>query len=271
MSGAIHNIGSKVDNALDASATNAETDQNKALVLSLWDRTFCGYPAEMVVKLPYYFLANATLAYNTLGTTNQFKVNSIYDFDLTGGGHQPLGRDTWTNIYDYYKVLETRLHVTHHSQSYITGTQAQTVAGTLTDGNSGSNYMAPTFVGGMLDITANPPTTLTSWQEATMVSSNSQQRFSSIKILERIGSRKGTTQHFSMTWTPGMFDTGVLFGATENTWTPVGSDPANLNYFSDVIYNSNAANNTIAYTLQVKAEMLVAFKNVNRTLQNTTN
>lgn len=268
---AFHYVNSDVDQAIDKIGEDSSSDKDQALVASLWDRTFCSYPPEMVVRLPYYFAINSTIAFNTLGVSNQFKVNSIYDFDLSGAGHQPLGRDTWAGIYDYYKVMETRATLTWHSMQYVTGATAQTSVGTVIDGNPGSGYMAPTYVGAMLDITANPPTTLTNWQEASMVTGNSQQRFSKIQKLERIGSRPGTTRTVSMTWKPDMFDTAVLFDATQNTWTPVGSDPANLNYLTDIIYNANSTNNTVSYSFEVHAEMLVAFKNVNRSLLLTTN
>ena len=66
-----------------------------------------------------------------------------------------------------------------------------------------------------------------------------------------------------------MFDTAVINSATENTWTSVGSDPANVNYFSDILYNS--ASTTINVQVEYELTFLVAFKNVNRTLTHTTN
>ena len=253
------------NNQLDKVATEASDGSTEAFVASLWDRTFTSFAPEMVVKMPYYFQNHISSA-TGITSPNQFKVNSLYDFDLTGVGHQPKGRDTWASIYDYYKVLETRVHVTHVSTQYVTGTVAQTVAGTLTDANAGSGYLAPAYVGGLLDITANPPSNLTSWQEATQITNNHQQKFTDIQRFERIGSRKNTTVHYSMTWTADMFDTAIINQASQNTWTPVGSDPQNLNYFTPIIFNSNSANNALIYSFECKAEMLVAFKVVNRSL-----
>lgn len=264
-------INTRIDNAIDKIATEAEEERDQALASSLWDRCFIGYAPEMIVRLPYYFQDHESIGGNTLVASSQFKVNSCYDFDLSGIGNQPAGFDTWAAIYDYYKVLETRIHVRITSTQYATGTVVQTTVGTLTDGNPGPSYMAPTYVGGMLDITANPPTSLTTWQHSTIITGNSQQRFTPVQILERIGSRKNTTVYYDMIWTPAMFDTAILNQATQNTWTPVGSDPANLNYFTNIVYNSNSGANGVQFSLEVKAEFLVAFKNVKRSLLNTLN
>jgi hypothetical protein len=134
--------------------------------------------------------------------------------------------------------------------------------------------MAPAYVGGMLDIVADPPDSLTAWQHATMVTPNSTQRFTPIQRLNKIASRPDTTIYYQMTWTADMFDTAVLNDATQNTWTPVGSNPANVNYFTPIVYNSNSANGTnnkLHYSFELKTEMLVAFKNVTRSLLNTVN
>lgn len=264
------NIGTQTDNSIDKVGTAAIEPDDEQEIISLWDRTFTSFAPEIVIKMPYYFEVNSSTSSASLADTNQFKVNSLYDFDLTGTGHQPLGRDKWTEIYDYYKVLETRMKFTWVASQYKTGVVAQTVAGTLTDSNAGPSYMAPVWVGAMLDITANPPSTLTKWHEASKVTGNSQQRFTKIQMLDFIGSRGNSTVTAHLTWRPEMFDTAVIDSAGKNTWTAVGSDPANLNYAQDLMYNANTGN-TCYYALQVEATMLVAFKNVNRDLLYTTN
>lgn len=43
---------------------------------------------------------------NTLGINNwQIRLNSIFDPDFTGGGHQPYGRDQLAGLYARYRVL----------------------------------------------------------------------------------------------------------------------------------------------------------------------
>lgn len=256
-------INSTTDNALDAVGTAAVTNKEQTVVEKLWLSTFVAYPPEMVIKMPYFFANNYTVAPGVFGTSQQFKVNSLWDPDLTGVGHQPLGRDTWTSIYDYYKVLKCKVEVVQSSNFYQTGITAGA------DAAAGTNF-APTFIGGVMDITANPPNSLTVWKEARAVTANSQERFSPIQRMFHVGSRGDAVISYEMDWTPDMFDTGVLNTATENVWTPVGADPADLNYFTTIAYNS-ASGVTIGYNLEVRLTMLVAFKNVNRTLTHQTN
>lgn len=41
-----------------------------------------------------------------------FRLNSLYDPDYTGTGHQPLGFDQWASVYDKYYVRRARIKVT---------------------------------------------------------------------------------------------------------------------------------------------------------------
>lgn len=61
-----------------------------------------------------------TLKYNTsisistttgIGNYHYFSMNSIFDPDVTGTGHQPYGHDTLAALYKKYKVLRFRYHV----------------------------------------------------------------------------------------------------------------------------------------------------------------
>lgn len=58
-------------------------------------------PDRMLLKLPYYealkFSGNSAAVYD-------FNLNSIWDPNRTGGGHQPLGTDQWGALYRRYRV-----------------------------------------------------------------------------------------------------------------------------------------------------------------------
>jgi len=60
------------------------------------------------------FLAIST----TAGTGNQYvyRLNSIYDPDLTGAGHQPYGHDTLAAIYNRYRVFRCSWKITIPTQ-----------------------------------------------------------------------------------------------------------------------------------------------------------
>lgn len=41
-----------------------------------------------------------------------YSANSIYDPDVTGGGHQPIGHDQWAEFYNHYVVIGSKIRVT---------------------------------------------------------------------------------------------------------------------------------------------------------------
>jgi hypothetical protein len=54
----------------------------------------------------------------TVTATDQiFNMNSIFDPDRTGTGHQPYGRDTLAEFYNRYRVWDFRWKVTFHAES----------------------------------------------------------------------------------------------------------------------------------------------------------
>ena len=237
--------------------TESEQYGDKAKIQNIWKRTPSAYEGEKLIDLPYSQFINHNCAVG-VSAPQQYKVNSIFDPDLTGSGNQPLGRDTWTSIYNFYKVLET----------YIVLTVTE-----LTDDSTGAtgNNQTPSLVGWMADITANPPSNLNQWIMASMTSNtNSQQVFSNLKISDIINGRGSKTHVFTYKWDASQFDTSIIDN-TKNEWTPVGSDPANINYFSVVYYNPNALSATRTINIKCDIRYLVAFKQVNRTLLNTVN
>jgi len=46
-----------------------------------------------------------------------FRANSIFDPDLSGTGHQPLGRDQWALFYNHYIVSKARMKLTITNQT----------------------------------------------------------------------------------------------------------------------------------------------------------
>lgn len=48
-----------------------------------------------------------------------FRANSVFDPNFTGTGHQPLGHDEWTNFYNRYCVLGSRMTAIFSSQTTV--------------------------------------------------------------------------------------------------------------------------------------------------------
>lgn len=64
---------------------------------------------RQIVKMRYSEDVNLTAS--TALQNYDFRANSIYDPNLTGIGHQPLGHDNWQSFYDHYVVLGAKISV----------------------------------------------------------------------------------------------------------------------------------------------------------------
>lgn len=72
------------------------------------------WPQRVMAKLDYYDtipIGNGVSTY----AEYVFSMNSIYDPDVTGTGHQPRGRDQWANMYNKYIVRGCRYRVSAYA------------------------------------------------------------------------------------------------------------------------------------------------------------
>lgn len=70
------------------------------------------FPARVQKKLPYF--EQAISLTGTAGVISQyvFSANGVYDPNVSGTGHQPLGFDTMMQYYEQYTVVSSRITVT---------------------------------------------------------------------------------------------------------------------------------------------------------------
>lgn len=243
----------------DRYGTEAEKEGDKQVVATLWKYSPTSYDNEKIVELPYSEYSSFTANGQSMGSYKQWKINSIYDPDLTGIGVQPLGRDTWASIYNFYKVLETHVNV------YLTETT------NIATGES-TNIAFPTSHGWMADITAAPPSSFQSWLFTAMAGKNNkQQKFSPILKYDVVNGRGQKPLQFEYHWDASQFDSSIIDNA-KNEWTPIGSDPANINYFSQLYFNpAPVVGGGRTFVWHIDIRYLVAFKQINRSLLNTVN
>lgn len=78
-----------------------------------------GLPRKKIVKLTYC-QSDTLLCASGVIDRNVFRLNSLFDPDQTGVGHQPLGSDQWASLYDVYTVLGAKITVTFSNRT--TGT-----------------------------------------------------------------------------------------------------------------------------------------------------
>lgn len=73
--------------------------------------TVGGFPQRMRVKLVYthQYGDTATIGYDI----RQYNLNSLYDPDRSGTGHQPMHYDQLTAIYNRYRVLSAKVTISY--------------------------------------------------------------------------------------------------------------------------------------------------------------
>jgi len=67
--------------------------------------TRLGFPAQKHVSMAYVSRHRLTTSVGSV-SMQQFRLNSLYDPDLTGSGHQPMGFDQWAAFYNHYVVTK---------------------------------------------------------------------------------------------------------------------------------------------------------------------
>lgn len=72
-----------------------------------------GFPDEMTTHLKY----NQTLAWSAVSFYYQFRGNSVFDPDYTGGGNQPNFYDNLNVVYGKYKVMSSTITVSFQNLS----------------------------------------------------------------------------------------------------------------------------------------------------------
>lgn len=114
------------------SAARRNELQNKSFQA---DKDIIGFPLKMVAKLRY--CDTYQIASTSGSTAKQVLIlNSTFDPDSTGTGHQPLYRDVYASIYDQYAVISARVKVTFLSNA---STSSMLVGCTLEDDTTSSS------------------------------------------------------------------------------------------------------------------------------------
>lgn len=99
-----------------------------------WTRALGAFPQRKTVAIRY--VQDLTLdAGNNSSAVNVFRVNSVYDPDYTGTGHQPMFHDVYSNIYEKYHVNYATIRMVALSTHIVNTTTPELAAGTNTGAN----------------------------------------------------------------------------------------------------------------------------------------
>ncbi len=84
---------------------------NQNSYTSVQKRWLTGFDPHMYATLRYVENISVSVA-TTVGTQQTMNINSLFDPNRTGVGHQPYLFDTFSTLYNRYRVLKTRWKVT---------------------------------------------------------------------------------------------------------------------------------------------------------------
>lgn len=179
------------------------------------------YNNNFTVRLTYSDCVNLTFSAAAGSASRTLSMNSIYDPDYSGAGHQPHMRDLWASQYDYYAVLSA----TYHIEAY----------------NCADDMIGYTTVGSNLQkISGCIATVIPTTNTSDIANATNGLPFPSVEM-------KNTRSKwllpdrsivFEGTLTPGDFIVDAKNQNSDNTWTAVGSNPAVQRYLG-IIFNSN--------------------------------
>lgn len=279
--------GDACDGADKAFGRDAEgSAQQKAIASSLWNRAPRIYDDEIIVRMPLDILT-----YNTMGSqvnttftpglatagppivpnlqylnqSGNIHLNDIYlpfQYDST---RRPRGYSWYSQLYNYYQVLECRWTVKVRACTDLLSTTTPSTAD------------LPMLM--TCQVSDNQHTALTTGEQVMELghTNGADKSF----VLERplyitwqngkTGSVQNTLE-FSGTWTPAKFD-DLQIDITRQPMTAVGASPNWLNWLDTLYVNYNTAQPTgnVYYQTEVSLEYLVHFKKINASKYLTAN
>lgn len=155
------------------------------------------------------------------GTTSYgqtWRMNSLFDPDLTGTGHQPLCRDLWASQYDYYAVLACRYTI----RLYNANDDGITYTAT------GTSQQRP----GAVNVTTIATTSTT---DIAASSGGDIYPIAEMKNTRTWMLPPDTSLEIKGELTPGDFLVDAKDADSDATWTAVGSNPTVGRYLGLVI------------------------------------
>jgi len=194
-----------------------------------------GVPPVFTTKLRYVDNFNSTLS-GAIPTRYSFRLNSIFDPDFTGGGHQPMYRDQLIALYTNYVVL---------------GSVAKFYFNQISDDGGATDY-GPILCGVVKDEDGSVSTVITDLQE------NNSSEFT---YLTR---DNGGSQTLTCTYSP-KYDLGR--SADDDTvGASAGNNPTQTSFANVYLANlgNTALNPTISWSVEI--EFLVRMMRQNNAL-----
>ena len=204
-------------------------------VVPIPSRVSLAAPDYFTIDLPYEVPLIYQAARNLAGNTARIvRLNSIFDPDESSGGtKQPMGRDTWASIYNYYRVLKSSVsfHILNANDRTLTATNRDTVI-------AGLEWTDDTTATGT----------------AQTVSAFQEEKQSITQMLPGAKEAPANLTTMSYTYSPQSWDYHVEGTGIEERWTPIGSDPAQTHRLALRFFpfaSSDTGNYDIEYVMRI--------------------
>jgi len=219
---------------VDSGAAKRHKSQHEARMIPGLGPLEYGFPNSIITKIRYCdeFSYNSNLAGVA---SNIWRANGIFDPDYTNIGHQPLYRDNFAAIYDFYTVLGSKITVHFQSESATLGA----------------------FVGIVGSDTPSISTT-----RATLREMNNA-------VSTIIGSVNNGSKTLTMTYSPEE-QLGANVKDDSSSMTSVGADPTagEGQYYYGVWAATADSASTCKITVQIEIEYTVKFTYLSKPTQN---
>jgi hypothetical protein len=134
------------------------TNMPRAPRIAMGDRQVFGFPPIIETKLRYVDTYALVSTAGSLAKQVMY-LNSTFDPDNTGTGHQPLYRDTYAAIYDQYSVVHCHAKITFQSLAVATSNSigvvidddnsTSTTPTTLMEQSRGKHHLLPPLSGSL--------------------------------------------------------------------------------------------------------------------------
>lgn len=217
------------------------------------------YNNTYTVKLTYADNFRHDIAQNgSAGGTQFFRMNSIFDPDQTGTGHQPIMRDLWASQYDYYAVLQCDYTMRFYNAAHdgVTFTAAGTSSQRI--GSVNLAFLRTTNSAEFSSLNNGIAYPMLEAKNVSAYMINPEE------TLELTGSL-----------TQGDFILDAKDADSDPTWTSVGSNPAISRHFGYIMspcqWTGLVGVNETPYSsiiVQVIIDYTVQFTQMNQTLRN---
>lgn len=212
------------------------------------------YNNNYTVRLTYADNYRHLINYGA-GASQIWRSNSLFDPDYTGTGHQPLMRDLWASMYDYYAILQCDYEIT----LYNGGTDTIT----WTAGGSQNQRI------GSAQVTFLRSTNTADFFNPTAIYPAAEMKNTSTYFLPPEG-----TVTIKGSVTPGDFIVDAKDADSDTTWTAQGANPAVPQYIGYMLSAANyssfvgqSATPFSAIQAYAKLDYTVQFTQVNQSLR----